>query len=303
MPEPSTTESLQLTASIERAEQEPGSPINLETGEFPLTLATQGESADGHILHIAGARFAERLPLQIDHANSALGTLGSIYSIRATLRGKLPVLRGVGRIELAGEGDQATIRRDLALMIARGHVRSVSVRARGEKVIPRAELPTGHFAYIRPEDRSVKRFGMFFETSSIEEGSIVAFGADKRAIIGRSLEAPVSEFWNSFLGDIQTEATSPEEKPPRDFSQVLDVRSLESFLRDAGASRSEAKRIIALCRSEGPPREAEGNRTTPEPMLCVRDVQQLISDELVGLRAEIFRECSDLLRSALGKIH
>ncbi|MGH9894525.1 MAG: hypothetical protein ACREA0_21600, partial [bacterium] len=67
-----------LTATIERG------AINAETGEFPLILASQGESEDGHILNIAGATAAERIPLQIDHSNSALRTLGSITSIRAS---------------------------------------------------------------------------------------------------------------------------------------------------------------------------------------------------------------------------
>ena len=61
-----------LIATIERTNGE--SPIDLETGEFPLVLATQGESADGHILNIAGASAPGRIPLQVDHSNSALGT-------------------------------------------------------------------------------------------------------------------------------------------------------------------------------------------------------------------------------------
>lgn len=301
MPETTPLETLNLNATIERADGD-GSPINLETGEFPMILATEGEGTDGDILHIAGAQFADSLPLQIDHANSALGTLGSITKLRATLRGRLPVLRGIGRIELSGEGDQAAIRRDLALMIAKGHLRAVSVRARGEKVISRVDLPEGHPAYVRPEDRSAKRFGRFFERSVIEEGSIVAMGADKRAIIGRSLDGPVSEFWTHFLGDETdtVERTAPEKSP--DFSQVIDVRSLERFLRDAGASSSEAKRIIALCRSDNAPRDAESNRPTPEPTFTVRDVRDMFGQELSGLRDEIFRECSDMLRKALGKI-
>jgi hypothetical protein len=292
-----------LTATIERAFGD-GSPINLESGEFPLTLATQGETGDGNILDIAGVSSAERVPLQIDHSNSALRTLGSITEIRPSRRGSMPVLKGIGHIELDGEGEQAAIRRDVANMIAKGHLTAVSVRASGEKVTDRTDLPTTHPAHVGSGEKNLaKRFGRFFERSTVLEGSIVALGADKRAIIGRSLDAPVSEFWTGFLTDIEDEpeATEEVERDAHDFSQVTDIRSLERLLRDVGASQNESKRIIALCKSESPPRDAERNRK-PEQTFSVREVQTMVSDELAGLKVEIARECSELLTSTLGKI-
>jgi hypothetical protein len=218
----------------------------------------------------------------------------------------MPVLKAIGRIELDGEGEQAAIRRDVANMIAKGHLTAVSVRASGEKVIERTDLPTTHPAHVSSGEKSLaKRFGRFFERSTLQEGSIVALGADKRAIIGRSLEAPVSEFWTGFLTEVEDEPeiTEEVERDARDFSQVTDVRSLEGLLRDVGASRSEAKRMIALCKSESesPPRDAERSRK-PEQAISVREVQTMVSEELAGLKAEITRECSDLLRSTLGVI-
>jgi hypothetical protein len=82
---------------------------------------------------------------------------------------------------------------------------------------------------------------------------------------------------------------------------VTDIRSLEGFLREVGTSRSEAKRIIALCKSESPPREAERSRK-PEQPFSVRDVQTMVSEELAGMHAEITRECLELLKTTLGKI-
>lgn len=302
-----------LTATIERAFGDE-SPINLDTGEFPLVLATQGETDDGHILNIAGGSAPDRVPLQIDHSNSALRILGSITQIRSSRRGSMPVLKAIGRIELDGEGEQAAIRRDVANMIAKGHLSAISVRARGDKLVPRTDLPRTHFAAVSDsEPIRAKRFGFLFDRFTIQEGSLVAMGADKRAIIGRSLDAPVSEFWTDFLTDVEDEATeAPDETIERsaeiqptedefDSTQVTDIRSLEGFLREVGTSRSEAKRIIALCKSESPPRDAERSRK-PEQPFSVRDVQTMVSEELAGMHAEITRECLELLKTTLGKI-
>ena len=141
------------------------------------------------------------------------------------------------------------------------------------------------------------RFGLYFEKFHVLEGSLVAVGADKRAIINRLLAAPVSEFWTDFLGELEEE---PEK--PYDFSQVQDVRALEQFLRDVGASISEAKRLISLCRSDAPPRDAESHPPKAIQTFAVRDVQELLRAEFGGLRTEILTECSALLRRALGKI-
>ena len=86
-----------------------------------------------------------------------------------------------------------------------------------------------------------------------------------------------------------------------DSAQVTDIRSLEGFLREVGTSRSEAKRIIALCKSESPPRDAERSRK-PEQPFSVRDVQTMVSEELAGMHAEITREYLELLKTTLGKI-
>ena len=47
---------LTRAASMERG------GINLETGEFPMILATEGEAMDGHILSIKGMELPERMP-------------------------------------------------------------------------------------------------------------------------------------------------------------------------------------------------------------------------------------------------
>ena len=57
--------------------------INLKTGEFPMTLATEGEATDGHILSIRGGQLPESLPLQISHANDPQATLGETAGIKS----------------------------------------------------------------------------------------------------------------------------------------------------------------------------------------------------------------------------
>ena len=44
-------------ATLERAE------IDLESGQFPMTLATDGEASDGDILSIEGMQFPASAPL------------------------------------------------------------------------------------------------------------------------------------------------------------------------------------------------------------------------------------------------
>jgi hypothetical protein len=282
-----------------------------------MILATQGEAVDGNILNVRGAAEVERIPLQLNHRNSPVETLGSIFQVRQGTKRGLPVLRAIGRIELEGEGAQAEIRRDIALMIAKGHLTAVSVRAHGEKVTPRKDLPKDHPAAVRGDEPNLaKRFGLFFERFTPLEGSIVALGADREAIIGRSLETEgeVRDFWSEVARELPEEpANQPETLPPEteeapplpEVSQVQNIRSLERFLRDVGASRSEAKRIIALCKSAepSPPRDVERHQPSePNEETFVRDVRALMRNEFADLKHEIYRECRDLLSHALGRV-
>lgn len=296
-------------ADIERAVE----AIDLETGSFPMILATQGEAADGSILNIRGAAEVDRIPLQLNHQNSPAQTLGSISQIRPGTKQGLPVLRAIGRIELEGEGAQAEIRRDIALMIAKGHLSAVSIRAHGEKVTPRRDLPKDHPAAIRDDEPNLaKRFGLFFERFTPLEGSIVALGADREAIIGRSheTEGEIRDFWNEVARELPEHPETPPQETEEatalpDVSQVQDIRTLERFLRDVGASRSEAKRIIALCKSAEPrpPRDVERHDPSePTEEAFVRDVRALLQGEFADLKDEIFRECRDLLSHALGRV-
>lgn len=200
--------------------------IDPATGEFPMTLATDGEASDGDILSIEGASWPDRAPLQNAHVNDAKATLGSIYGFARDLRTTPKRLRAFGQIELGGEGAQAEIRRDVALMIGKGHLRGVSVRWNPLKWTRRVNLPSDHFAYI--DDASEKdwrrRAGLFYERWTVLEGSIAPVQADREAVIGRAAETSgaVRAFWRSLAADA-------EAQPPSEDVQVLEA--LESALR------------------------------------------------------------------------
>lgn len=184
----------------------------IERGEttfrFPMTLATQGEASDGHILSIAGGDVPARMPLLMAHQNDPKAALGSVVSSEKELRARPPRLRALGEIELTGEGPTAEIRRDVALMIERGHIRGVSIRWDADKGTPRTSLPSAHPAHIDEKEESLsKRYGLFFDAWRALEGSVVAVGADPKALIGRADETrgDVSEFWRAFAMQTQDE--------------------------------------------------------------------------------------------------
>ena len=271
-----------------------------------MILATESEASDGHLLNLRGATAPDKMPLQISHANSPLQTLGSITQISVEAKRGLRVLRALGEIEMGGEGPQAEIRRDLAYMISEGHINSVSLRAEGTKVIPRRELPKNHRAYVEPtETDMLKRYGLFFEEFTALEGSIVALGADKNAIVGRSRETTgaVQEFWESLIPG----EDDPEEEPesePLDTSGIQDVRSLERLLGEMpGVSRKEAKRLASIkTETSQPSRDAKEEPPKDTLKLTTEEIRELVRGEFDNTIADIRHEISDILNDALGKV-
>jgi hypothetical protein len=183
--------------------------IDLETGVFPLTLASEGEASDGHILSIKGGNIPPRMPLLVSHWNEPTSQAGSITEPVKALKDKPPRLRGTGQIEMGGEGPSADIRRDLAYMIDKGHVSGMSIRWRTKKSIPRTNLPSNHPYFVNYDEATgPEKWGLFFEEWDGLEGSIVSLGADPLALIGRAeeTEGEVSAFWR----EQATHVTPPE---------------------------------------------------------------------------------------------
>lgn len=223
--------------------------IDTSTGTFEMTLATEGEASDGHILSIAGGQIPERMPLLSSHWNEPTTALGSVTNPRKELKANPKRLKATGHIELEGEGAAAEIRRDLAHMIGEGHIRGVSIRwdEVPGKATRRVNLPSDHPFYVADTEKDHrKRFGLYFEEWRALEGSVVAVGADPAALIGRAeeTEGEVRQFWRVMAG---------LDAPPDPVDLGLDpLPSSDSQLADAvhrcheeGAEMADVLNLVA----------------------------------------------------------
>ena len=175
--------------------------IDLDTGQFPVTLFTNGDAADGHIIHVAGLVTEKRVPMFVNHAADPTTQMGSLFNPHKV--GKSTRLGGArmtfdARINMDGDGASADIRRDVANMIANGDITGMSGRwdAIGEPV-PRATLAKTHYAFSEASKDSFSP-GLFFETARVKEGSIVGLGSDQAALIGRSQDTKRPEHVRAF---------------------------------------------------------------------------------------------------------
>jgi len=78
---------------------------------------------------------------------------------------------------------------------------------------------------------------------------------------------------------------------------------LEQFLRDVGASTSEAKRIVALCKAASPPRDVESNQPTPANTLTLRDVVELIREREEGREERLAEKIVQVFMTIQGRVH
>ena len=204
-----------------------------DDGSFSMTLVTEGEASDGDILSISGGVIPARMPLLVSHWNDPSATAGSITGAVKELQSSPPALKAKGQIELGGEAAQADIRKDLAFMVKQGHVGAVSIRwdevEGGKSPVRRVNLPSDHPYYVDGEEEKSfrKRWGLFWPEWRALEGSIVALGADPKALIGRALETEgeVRVFWREMADSV----------PPDPVEQIrrLAVQCLEDGLEQS----------------------------------------------------------------------
>jgi len=169
--------------AIERAE-------DAADGEFTAILATSGEASDGHILSVKGMRVAPKLPLLFNHKSEAMvPALGTVRKPVKSVEKGLEVLRVTPKISMDGDGVLADIRRGVFQLVKDGALPSMSVRWEG-KGKRRIELKPDHPAFVDSDkldsDDFEKRFGLFFANPRALEGSVVALGADPKALVGRA---------------------------------------------------------------------------------------------------------------------
>lgn len=267
---------MQRMAEIERGS------IDLETGRFPMILATEGEASDGHILSISGGVVPERMPLLISHENDPRSLAGSVIEPKRG-RGQL---RAYGEIDMAGDGPIADVRRDIAHMISQGHLRGVSLRWEPTKWTERSALDKGHPAYVSERESGAKRWGLYFESWRALEGSVVAIGADPAALIGRSQETAgtVSAFWRSLVeqGREQTESWIP---------LSIHLRTCGENTELADKCRSLEERVAALT-------------TTPRQAPAVEgiDFGRLLEAEVAAYEDRLHERLNRWAETTLGRI-
>lgn len=257
--------------------------VDLETGLFRMVLASEGEADDGHIVRVAGCKADARSPLCINHDLDPVRQLGSIFDPKPD--GDL--LRATGQIEIGGDGPLGDVRRDIAYMMAQGHIRAVSARGRGLKTIERAKLPRGHKGAIDSgKTRGPQRYGLWFDEWELIEGSIVGRGADPKALIGRSQETsgPVSSFWRSI---VEGQGDAEESVIP-----------LSTFLRVCG----ENTELADQCRSLEERVEALSNPPRQTPAVEGIDLAQLLQVEMAGYGDRLVERLNRWAEETLGRV-
>lgn len=241
--------SYRRTFAVDRAS------VNEETGEFRAVLFSDGEASDGHVLNIQGGRIPNQMPLFVNHQADPREQLGSLYLDRVTPH----QVHVRGQIMLEGEGPEAEVRRDIMAKIAAGHVSRMSGRwdAEPEHTKPRTQLPADHPHRVSDKARGRKRYGLYFDKWTAQEGSIVGLGADPQATMRWAEEAdsePVAAFWREQAEradgepaedtevEVEREETTEvevEREETADADDVTDEVVLGSF-RDAVRSMIEA---------------------------------------------------------------
>lgn len=228
-------EELTREASMSRA------GIDLETGEFSMILATEGEAMDGHILSIKGMELPERMPLLFGHRSEIMApSLGSITALKRGRADGVAIVRGTGRINMEGDDPLADIRRGVAHLMKSGDLPAVSIRWDPIKTVPRTSLPEKHSAFPTKESPEVAQFGAFFEQSRALEGSVVAVGADPKALSGRAEQAE-GELERVFWRTLARMESDGSEAIANVFKDLAEVRGQ---LKVAGATDIDIANLL-----------------------------------------------------------
>jgi hypothetical protein len=288
-----------------------------ESGVFRMTLATEGEASDGHILSIKGGQIPEQLPLLTSHWNDPSAQLGSITEPRKALKDSPPRLRAMGQIEMGGEEPQAAIRRDLAHMIARGHLSGVSVRwdEVPGKTIRRVNLPSDHPYYVEQDAVGPERYGLYFEEWRALEGSVVAVPADQQAMVERAeeTEGEVRAFWRAMAEAVELDPPdeSPQPAEPEEINLTAEpeeinlTEEIEELRIQLAALEDRFPALEDRAEKEDSPASPEPERVQADPLPAiaspkefVAEIRQLLSE--ADARQEAFMR--DQIDRARGKV-
>ena len=187
-------------------------------GEFRSVLATSGEASDGHILSIRGMTVPVTMPMLFRHNSTVeIPALGRIVDPVKSRDGDIEVLRVTGRFDLEGDPNDPllAIRKGFASMVQQGTLDAMSIRWDPifGKFVPRSTLGKDHPAHVPPGTEGPANWGMYFEESRAQEGSIVAIGADPQALMGRAHDAESmfeEAYWTVLAGRMGAGEAIPE---------------------------------------------------------------------------------------------
>jgi hypothetical protein len=229
------------------------------------------------VLSIKGGQIPERMPLLTSHWNDPLSALGSITNPQKALKDSPPRLRATGRIEM--EGENSAVRRDLAHMIARGHIDAVSIRwdEVPGKTVRRVNLPSDHPYYVDSETATgPERWGSFFEEWVGREGSIVALGADQGALIGRAeeTEGEVSAFWRALAQDAEEQQNAAKAA-----ATLAALRVDATACLEAGASLIDVFNAISIPDNVNPETDFSPYRIGDTTILLPTPIADQLEDE------------------------
>jgi hypothetical protein len=186
--------------------------IDLESGRFPVTLFTNGEASDGHIIDVRGLQVPDRVPMFFNHDADPTRRAGGLVDPKkvgkSTQLGRAS-LKMVAVLDVAGDSAAADIRRDVAQGISVGDITAMSGRwdPVGDPT-PRAALPKSHYAFSNVSGGFSTP--MFFPEATVLEGSIVGVGADAAALIGRAMDAGRPQHVRDFYAELTAGETDPE---------------------------------------------------------------------------------------------
>jgi hypothetical protein len=240
--------------------------IDVASGRFPVTLFTNGEASDGHIIDVRGLSVPDRVPMFFNHDADPTRRAGGLvepHKVGKSTRLGGASLKMVGVLDVEGDSASADIRRDVAQGIAVGDITAMSGRwdPVGDPT-PRAALPKSHYAYSNVSGGF--QTPMFFPEATVLEGSIVGVGADAAALIGRAQDTGRPQHVRDFYAELTAGETDPEV-----LSLTSRLEEVEAALQeriDAQEIEEEEKELAGVQAVDvTTPEEAAPERAEPRP--------------------------------------
>jgi hypothetical protein len=242
--------------------------IDLSTGKFPVTLFTNGNASDGHIIDIRGLivnQDPDRTPMFFNHDADPTRRAGGLTNPKKV--GKSTRLGGaslkmVGILDVDSDTQMGDIRRDVAQGISVGDITAMSGRwdPVGDPT-PRAALPKSHYAY---SDVAGFNTPLFFGASKGREGSIVGVGADAAALIGRAQDMSRPQHVRDFYEELTALPPDPEMLTLWARLEELEAALQERIDQTAEIEEEQEELAGVQAVDVTTPEEAEPVRSEPE---------------------------------------